>query len=417
MTLKELTNAEFKEFSQNFGLKSMYQTINYGFTMNEENYDTLFLGLVDGNTIKAASLILVTRINGFKYAHAPRGFLIDFNDFELVAEFTKQIKKFLGKMDIVAVKMSPLLIKNIYDANYKLISTNGNYNNIYDNLKRLKYYHLGYNNYFEALKPRYEAVIDISTPYSDLFAGMDEEFRENLKEADKNGVKIYHGNINHLEYLYNQTKDKYPRDLNYFKRLYKFFDNDSLIDFYYSKLDTTEYLQLTQRLYSEYEKKAFELNSALIYNHGDADEIMNEKIIVDNMFEKYKLQLADATNYLRDYPNGIILSSALIIKWQDEVYLIIDGYNEDFKFFNARNLLVWKLLVRYSKLGFKKFNLGGMINPEKVTKKYQSLIDFKLGFNPNIIEYAGDFELVTNTPLYFMYQRSSNFNNMIKPGQ
>ena len=25
--------------------------------------------------------------------------------------------------------------------------------------------------------------------------------------------------------------------------------------------------------------------------------------------------------------------------------------------------------------------------------------------------------LVTNTPLYFMYQRSSNFNNMIKPGQ
>ena len=46
-----------------------------------------------------------------------------------------------------------------------------------------------------------------------------------------------------LKYLYEETKGTYPRGLQYFKDLYKFFGKDNLIDFYYSKLDTTDYLQ------------------------------------------------------------------------------------------------------------------------------------------------------------------------------
>ena len=71
---------------------------------------------------------------------------------------------------------------------------------------------------------------------------------------------------------------------------------------------------------------------------------------------------------------------------------------------------------RYSKLGFKKFNLGGISNIEK-PGKYKGLNEFKLSYNATIIEYAGDFELITNTPLYFMYRRSNDFNNMLKPGK
>lgn len=62
-----------------------------------------------------------------------------------------------------------------------------------------------------------------------------------------------------LEYLYSETKDKYPRDLNYFKDLYKYFDRNGNIDFYYSKLDTTEYLKYTQTKYNEMHKLSFDL--------------------------------------------------------------------------------------------------------------------------------------------------------------
>ena len=95
MEIKLLTNAEFLEFTKTFQPSSIYQTTNYAFTMHEQGYESMFVGLVDNNEIKAASLILVYKVNGFKYGLVPRGFLINYNDEELVANFTKLLKKFL----------------------------------------------------------------------------------------------------------------------------------------------------------------------------------------------------------------------------------------------------------------------------------------------------------------------------------
>ena len=58
MRLKELTNEEFNTFTQKYFQKSIYQTVEYAFIMNEQNYDSVFLGLEDKNKIIAASLIL-----------------------------------------------------------------------------------------------------------------------------------------------------------------------------------------------------------------------------------------------------------------------------------------------------------------------------------------------------------------------
>ena len=112
MQIKEITNEEFENFSKSFEPSSLYQTNEYASTMNENGYDSLFLGLVDDSEqIRAASLILIQKINGFKYALAPRGFLIDYSDFSLFSIFTKGVKKYLGKRDIVAIKINPKIIK------------------------------------------------------------------------------------------------------------------------------------------------------------------------------------------------------------------------------------------------------------------------------------------------------------------
>lgn len=172
MEIKQLTNEEFKTFTKSFNYSSVFQTTNYAFTMNEEGFDSIFLGLLEGKKIVAVSLIMIRKINGFKYAYAPRGYLIDYNNLDLVTEFTNQIKKYLGKKDIVAIKISPLLIKNIYNSENKVVGQNMSYDMIFNHLKKLKYYHLGYNNNFEALKPRFEAAINLNLPYTHLFANI-----------------------------------------------------------------------------------------------------------------------------------------------------------------------------------------------------------------------------------------------------
>ena len=94
MHIKELSNAEFNKFTDNYKVSSIYQTSEYAFVMNEQNYDSIFLGLIENDEVVAASLILIEKNFGFKYAYAPRGFLIDYTDFELLKTFTEEIKKY-----------------------------------------------------------------------------------------------------------------------------------------------------------------------------------------------------------------------------------------------------------------------------------------------------------------------------------
>ena len=410
MEIKLLTNAEFLEFTKKFQPSSIYQTIEYAFTMQNQGYDAMFVGLMDGSYLKAASLILVYKVNGFKYGIAPRGFLIDYNDDELVANFTRLIKKFLGKRDIVAVKVNPMIIRSIYDSSGKTIFSNNFYESTFQKLTKLGYFHLGYNNYFEALKPRFEARINLDLNYIQLFGNMDKSTRNKIRKANRDGIKVYLGEKSDLKYLYLQTKGKYPRDLDYFSSLYDYFNKNGLIDFYYSKLDTTEYLKYTQNKYTEFLSKSKELSHLLINNGKSSDRTISKKLYYDQNVVKYRNQLAEATEYLKKYPDGIIISSALVIKWQDEAYVVMDGYDDNYKKFGAKQLLFWKLIGRYAKLGFKKLNLGGVSNINKPDNKYKGLNEFKMSFHSNIIEYIGDFELITNNPLYFMYKNSFIFN-------
>lgn len=405
MNIRLLEIEEFIDFSQKFQPSSVYQTINYAKTMKKNGYEPILIGLIRDNIIVAASLILVYKVNGFKYGLAPRGFLINYNNIDLVTTFTKLLKKFLGKKDIVAVKVNPMIIKNIYDSKGRTLKTNPLYDQTFKMLTKLGYFHLGYNNYFEALKPRFEAYINLDLNFIQLFGNMEKSTRKKIKKASRDGIKVYHGDIDNLEYLYLQTKNKYPRDLQYFKDLYEEFSKNNLIDFYYSKLDTTEYLKYIQNRYNENLNESTKLGNELLKGNNN-ERIINKKLLIDKNVVKYRNKLAEATNYLKENPDGIVISSALVAKWGEEVYILMDGYDEKFKIFGAKQLLIWKLIGRYAKLGFKKLNLGGITNINNPHNKFKGLNDFKMNFHSNVIEYAGDFELVTNSPLYFMYKNS-----------
>ena len=97
MYIKELTNEEFRNFSSKYNQKSIYQTVEYAHVMNKQKFDSMYVGLIDDNHIVAASLLLIEKIRRFKYAYAPKGFLIDYLDHNLVSTFTIELKKFLGK--------------------------------------------------------------------------------------------------------------------------------------------------------------------------------------------------------------------------------------------------------------------------------------------------------------------------------
>ena len=417
MYIKELTNSEFNLFTDSFPYFSIYQTSEYGFIMNTQNYNSLFLGLIDkSQKIVAASLILIEKDGMFKYAYAPKGFLIDYSNNELVEEFTKLIKEYLSKKKIMAIKINPMIIKSSYDYRTNIIHTNPNFEEQLEFLKSLNYYHLGYNNLFESFKPRYDAIIDLNKPITTLFGNMNKNFKSKVKSADKNGVRIIKGNDSELDFLYDQVKNKYPRDKKYFEDALFFLKKRKMIDYYYAKLDTNAYLINVQKKYQKQMDLCNKLNSKLFKSAGknNNNKLINNKIYEENNLNEIKKDLVFATKLLKENPDGILLATMLIAKYRNEVYIFMDGYNKDFKKLNAKHLMTWKLIEKYSKEKYKRFNLGGMTNPNIKNEKYKGLNEFKLSFNARCIEYVGDLELITNQTLYNLYRNSKPIRYILK---
>lgn len=412
--LKELTNDEFDEFSKNYNISTVYQTSQYALTMNNQDYDSILLGLVDSNNnIQAATLILITNNRKFKFAYSPRGYLIDYRNEELVTLFTSFIKEYLNKNNVVTLKINPPIFKTIYYIKENNIYKNNYYDHILNFLISLGYKHLGYNSYFEGIRPRFEAVINLESDEKDIFDNLKRELKTKIRNAKKTGIKIIKGNDNDLNILYDQIKIKYPRNFKYLEDTYKFFKKNNSIDFYYTKLDTVKYLQETGKSLEEKENEVLKINNK-IQSNNSSNKNISKKMNMDLDVYKYNKQLVEATKLLKEYPDGLITSSALIAKYKDEVTLLIDGHNKLYKNLNAKHLLIWELCKIYKKEGYKKFNLGGIANINIDDNKYKGLNNFKQSFNPYIIEYMGDLEIITNSSLYFMYSNSIAIKNIIK---
>lgn len=413
--IKELTNEEFYNFCLNFKEKSIYQTPEYAFVMNKQGFDSILLGMINSdNDIVAASLILIEKRYGFKYAYAPRGFLLDYDNEATLKSFTTLIKKYLGKLDIIAIKICPMIYKNILDSKNNVIKINNNFENNFKNLRKLEYYHLGFNNSFEALKPRFIASIPLDKNYKDIFNDLSKPLKTKIRGAERKGIVIHKGNITNLEYLYLQTKKKYPRDLKYFEDTYEFFDKKKMAEFYYAKINTSVYLNNVRLEYEKQLELNSKVNDELLKYKNNNQKILSKKIELDKALNNIKNELIYATNLNRENPNGIVVASALIIKNQDCATLLMDGYDPVYKKVNAKHLLIWKLIEKYSREGLKYFNLGGINNPLSPQSRYKGLNDFKLSFNSHSIEYIGDLELITNKALYFVYRNSSPIRKILK---
>ena len=400
MLIREINKEELNNYLSKIP-HSLYQTEEYAKTMEKQNFNIKILGLEENGNIIGSTILLITKKIGFTYAFAPRGFVIDYNNNLLLNNFTSEIKKYCKKNGIVAIKLNPRIIKEING------NINNNYKDICSNLNKLKYIHLGYNDFFESFKPRFEAIIEIKNK-NEMFKNIKKEYRTKIRSAIDNGVKIHKGTYEDLKYLYLQTEKKYPRDLLYFQYLYYYFNQNKKIDLFYAKLDCEKLLNKFRNLYIKQEKICNEINNQMEIEHSN--KLTAIKIEADNLLGKYHDQLTTTTKMIQRYPKGIIIASALFIKEDNEVYMIMDGFDKNYKRYNAKHLLIWEALNYYK--NYKYLNLGGITSLKE--DKYKGLNNFKMNFGSASYEYIGDLELICIPSKYFLLKNAMPYQNIIK---
>lgn len=417
MKIVILNKEQFNSFSLNHPLATYYQTSMYGDLMQKSGFNVFYYGFTDDNNrLIGATLLLSQKLFGsYKFAYAPRGFLLDYNDRNLINEVTQKFKKFLSRQKFVFLKIDPPVINNKRDQDGNIIPSPFS-NDTIPFLQKIGYTYYGENRFFGTLKPRWNAVLKLSGSSDTLFENLDRSVKNKIRKAKSRGLEVVQGNIQDIEVFYSFISKKHYRKLNYYKALAESFGN--AFELYFAKLNTNKYLENIKVLYNDEIKNNEDINLEIQnagINNSITQKLTNKKLTSDKLIAIYKKELDTATDLFQKKPNGIIIGVTSIIVENNHIALLIEGLNPAYSLFYPTFLTKWHIIEKYSKLSnILYFDMNAITGYFSDNNKFKGLNEMKLGFNAEVTEYIGEFDLIINQFAYKIYSSTKLGNRNLK---
>lgn len=407
MKIINLTQTQYKNYAAKHPFKNFGQTTEFASLESNARKKKLFLALIDDSSVvHAATLILIIDKNAkIKEAYAPNGFLIDYSNYSLVAVFTEELKKYLLKEKVTYLVTNPMFKYKVYNKEHQITLDNEAY---LTNLYNLGYISLGYINDFE----RYDVIVEGNTPIKDIYQKFNRNTKRNINEALKLGITLEKGRTTDLDKAYKLFHKKTKNSLYYYQNLLNIYNNeDNLMEIFFTKINPHKYLVNCKKMYETEKIKNEQLHEKFNLNYKKINErLLNKKINSDKTLEKYSENLNRAIKLSQNYQEDIIIGTSIIIRNKHEIYFLIDGYNENYRFIHSTHVLKWALIKKYYTLGYRIFNLGE-IHKDYFNKqsKYHNQYLFKIGFGGKVVEYSPNLLLVVNPRLYNAYNKIEQF--------
>lgn len=408
MKIVKLTPEQFDNFSTNHPLHTYYQTSAYGNLMSSEGFEPHYYGFInDKNILIGASLILIQKLFlGYKYAYAPRGYLIDYDNKDLIIDVTNKMKRFLAKNSIIFLKIDPPVVNNKRDKDGNILKSPYT-NDLIPFLTKIGYNYFGDNKFFGTLKPRWNAILKVTGSSQTLFENFDHSVKNKIRKAQSRGVEILQGNHNDIEIFYKFVAKKHYRKLAYYKKFAEYFGNN--FELYFAKLNTEAYLNNIKLIYEKELQKNENINKEIQeagLKNKINNKLTNSKITSDKVLAIYKKELETASSLFSKKSQGIIISATAVIIEKYGVALVIEGQNPAYKLYYPTFLTKWNIIEKYSKLGAVYFDLNAITGYFENNNKFQGLNEMKLGFNAEVTEYIGEFDLVINKTIYLIHKKA-----------
>ena len=394
MQIKEISFDEFDSFAKNHPLSNYHQTSEYALLMANQGYDYDYIGYLDNdNVIVAAALILYKKIGLiYRYGYSPKGFLIDYFNQELLKQFTKDLKSYYQEKGFAFIKINPEIAIGEISTNPYQVKYNQNVM-IRNTLKKNGYLKLKDNLYFESMIPRFNGIVHLP---SFNYEKLSKNTKNKIVQANRKGLVFEKVGREYIDEFYKFIKLKKKRDLNFYKDYYNIFDKNNFVDLFLIGIDYEQYLLRTKEAY----EKELERNNIFneLLHHSASEKRINEKMNSDRTLLKYKTDIVEATNGLSENKK-VYIAGAMTIKFNNRVYIVMSGYDKKYKHFNPNYFLHYSIL-NYYKDKFTYVDLNGLTGDFSKENPYYGLNKFKMGFNPKIYEFIGEYDLVINERAY-----------------
>ena len=411
MRIVTLSREEFDDYAIKHEYGSYYQTSNYAsFKAKLDNYEIHYLGFKDNNELIGASMLVYKELFwGYKFAYAPRGFLIDYSNLSLCNEITDGLRKLLKKQKFIFIKLDPPIIYRKYDCEGTVEMESESSKEILRSFKKNNYNHMGFNIYNEHMLPRFYAYSKLDSNPQIIFRSFTKERQDEITLDQKKAIIVTEDKENNIDNFLDFTSAVYKgRTARYMKLLFKMFDTTDDAKIFYTVVDTQRYTENINKLYSD----EVEINNNLKEIIATADSkkynmqlVINDKMLSDKRLAELKANVDNSLKLIRNNPNGEIIGASLVISSGKGVSVVANYIDPTKKNLNASPLTIYEIMKYYGKKGYSYIDLGSVPGEFDKKGKYYSVIRGKKGFNSSIIEYIGEFDLIINPFIYQFYKR------------
>lgn len=393
MNIEELESNEYEEYISKNKYTTFYQKEYWGKLKKDGGWNYKLVGMKKNNKIVGATLLLFKNLPlGLKLFYSPRGFLIDYNDEELLKEFVLEIKEYVKKENGFILKIDPYVEYKTRDIDGTIVEGGVDNSKVVENLKKLGFKHYGFNkDISKELQPRWMYVLDLKGKTEDeIFSNFSKHYRKTIRRTEKQGLvveRISKDKLMDYKKIMEHTssrRDFIDRPYSYYENMYDKIGENLIINVCY--LDTN----LGINKFKDEIKK--------IEGYQDIKDYHLKDI------EDYKKKIELYESYQKKYGDKIPLAGTMSIVCGKEYLNLFGGAYEEFMHYDAQYLIKWHTMKEALNLGCEIYNFYGISgNFEKENNDMYGVYEFKRGFGGRVVELIGEFDLIISKPKYCLY--------------
>lgn len=400
MEFTEIKEEEYYKFWDSHPLKSFLSSPAIGKLRQNNGWDVHYLGVKDKKKLTAATMLVSkTRRFNKKEFYSPRGFLLDFNNQELLEFFTINIKKYIKENKGYILRIDPYVIYKERDIDGNIKEKGIDNSKIVDYLRTLGFKKL---DTIDMEQVGWMFSLDLKEKTEDeILKEMKPNTRNTIRKASKFGITIKeleYGELKRFQDIMIETGERKNfsiRDLSYYQDMYKLLHDKDEIKYVVTELNLEDYIKKLEEEKINKEKEKSKLNDAK-YNDGKRKALDNEISSIDRKID-------DAKKIMEEENKKIItLSGSMFIMIKPEIVYLSSGNYQKYMNFNSQYLIQWDMIKYGIKNGFSRHNFYGI--PENIYErpKDYGIYEFKRGFNGYVEELIGEFVLPITWHYYLL---------------
>ena len=425
MKLVTLSKEEFKSFADKHPQITFHQTEEWANLKKVNGWDSYYIGLKDKDKIVAGALLLSKSLPIIKKKmfYSPRGFLIDYNDKELLKKFTEELKIFAKKEKAIFVKIDPYVEYQERDNDGNIVENGYNNKIAVDNLKSLGYKFFGFNVMQDTLQPRWMHVIEINgRSEEEVQKDMESKTRQILRKNEKSCIKtreIERDELPLFKSIMEHTGDRrdfIDRPLSYYEAMWDNLHESGILKILIADIYFDEYLENTKKELEETEKSL----KTRIYKHDNNILQMNEKKYTssnkqdEESIERLKKQIDKINEYIKEYGNKKTLGTILFLIYGNEVLSLFGGTDDNLMQFQSAYTVHYAGVKYAIDNGYKRYNFYGITGDFRKENPLFGLYLFKKSFGGHVVELIGEYDLIISKFWYNTYNLAFKIYHGIK---